>query len=119
MLTSNFTSYILRCIAMYFIFITTHYAASHLYINWCVPYGFKGFMLSPFLTLAPHCQLLRWAIYNGGICINTCWFLMGGWLLGKFQMITGGLFQTSEKPCTDTGRAGLRHLRKKLYARDK
>jgi hypothetical protein len=76
-------------------------------------------MLSPFLTLAPHCQLLRWAIYNGGVCINTCWFLLGGWLLGKFQNITGGLFQTSEKPCLNTGREKIRHLRKKMYAKDK
>ncbi len=72
---------------MYFLCAIFHYIASHVYIAWCVPYGFRGFIMSTFLTLSPHCQALRWAIYNGGICINTMWFLLGGWFLNKFQQM--------------------------------
>jgi hypothetical protein len=38
--------------------------------------------MSPFMAAAPHCQALRWGIYNGGNSIVSMWLTMGVWLVG-------------------------------------
>jgi len=53
--------------------------------------------MSPFLTLSPHCQFLRWVTYNGGVCINACWVLFGSWLISKFQHLLNGLVEPCDK----------------------
>jgi hypothetical protein len=65
--------------------IIAHYIAAHLYIYFCVPLSFIGFLISPFMALTPHCQAFRWIIYNGGVIINMMWFLIGNWLLNIFN----------------------------------
>lgn len=59
--------------------------------------------MSPFLTLSPHCQFLRWVTYNGGVCINACWVLLGSWLISKFQHLLNVLVEPcikdSDKEC--------------------
>jgi hypothetical protein len=37
------------------------------------------------MTMSPHCQALRWVIYNGGYTINMMWFILGNWLLSKLK----------------------------------
>ena len=74
---------IFRMIMLYLMCIIGHYLASHLYTYYCVPSTVFGFLLSPFMTLAPHCQAFRWVIYNGGTTINMMWFLLGNWLINK------------------------------------
>ena len=64
----------------YLCWIIIHYIASQLYIQLCTPWTFYGFVLSPFLTLTPHCQGLRWIVYNGAGVINNMWFIFGSWL---------------------------------------
>ena len=73
-----------RMILLYITCIIAHYLASHLYVYYCVESTFIGFLLSPFMTLAPHCQAFRWIIYNGGYTINAMWFLLGNWFINKF-----------------------------------
>jgi len=88
-LSNYLCRYILLCIG----FITAHYVSAHLYVWWCVPSGVKGYVMSPFLTLSPHCQFLRWVTYNGGVCINACWVLLGSWLISKFQFLLNVLVE--------------------------
>ena len=59
--------------------------SSHLYTNYCVEASLTGFLLSPLMTMSPHCQALRWVIYNGGYTINMMWFILGNWLLSKLK----------------------------------
>ena len=70
---------------MYFVWIIMHYFASHLYTKLCVPNNFYGFLVSPFLTSTPHCQGLRWIVYNAANTINTMWILIGTWLCSKIM----------------------------------
>ena len=62
---------------MYFVWILLHYLSAHLYIYFCVPATIAGFLLAPFMVPAPHCQALRWAVYNGGNVIIAMWVLIG------------------------------------------
>jgi hypothetical protein len=68
---------------IYLLWILFHYFASHLYIEYCVPKTWTGLVISPFLTATPHCQGLRWMIYNGGIQINQMWITIGSWICIK------------------------------------
>jgi hypothetical protein len=65
---------------MYILWIILHYTASHLYIYLCVPKTFWGFIASPFMTITPQCQVLRWIIYNGANMINSMWIILGSWI---------------------------------------
>ena len=75
-----------RMILLYIICIIAHYVSAHLYVYYCVESTFIGFLLSPFMTLAPHCQAFRWVIYNGGYTINTMWVLIGNWFINKYLL---------------------------------
>ena len=68
---------------IYLLWILFHYFASHLYIEYCVPKTWMGLVISPFLTATPHCQGLRWMIYNGGNQINQMWIMIGSWICVK------------------------------------
>jgi len=72
---------------IYLVWIVIHYGASHLYIKLCVPDNVNGFILSPFIAPAPHCQALRWSIYNGGNSISAMWIILGAWSLSHLQPI--------------------------------
>lgn len=76
---------------MYIVWIGLHYIASHLYIQFCVPNTLYGFLMSPFMAATPHCQGLRWLIYNAAIMINNMWLTLGAWLCSTiFITNTGG-----------------------------
>ena len=61
---------------IYLIWICLHYIASHLYVNYCTPSSLLGFIASPFLTHALHCQALRWCILKGADTINIMWTVL-------------------------------------------
>jgi hypothetical protein len=73
---------------IYLLWIMLHFFASHLYIKFCVPASFIGFIVSPFLTTTPHCQGLRWVIYNGANTINNMWIIIGSWLTSSLLYFT-------------------------------
>lgn len=77
---------------IYLLWVVVHFVSSHLYIRFCSPSTFTGFLMSPFMAAAPHCQALRWAIYNGGNNIVSMWLILGVWLMSCFP-----LFQKTEK----------------------
>jgi len=71
---------IINIAGIYVAWILLHYIASQCYITFCVPNTVYGFVMSPFLAPAPHCQGLRWAIYNGANVIGNMWIVLGTWL---------------------------------------
>ena len=68
---------------IYVVWIVLHYVCSHLYVSWCTPLTVVGFLLSPFVVPAPHCQAFRWVIVNGSNSITTMWFAVGTWIAKK------------------------------------
>jgi hypothetical protein len=56
-----------------------------------------GFVLSPFMAAAPHCQALRWVLYHGGNSIISMWVSIGLWCLGYLKPITNVFVVNDEK----------------------
>lgn len=73
---------------IYIIWIVLHFAAAHLYTTLCVPNNIIGLLMSPFLTATPHCQGLRWIIYNAANVINNMWLILGAWLCSTLLVIS-------------------------------
>ena len=84
----KYIKFTLKASGIYLLWISLHYGASHLYIKFCVPNTFYGYLISPFLTPTPHCQGLRWVIYRGAEIINNMWFLLGTWLATSLIFFT-------------------------------
>jgi len=78
---------VLRIILIYALWILLHYLASHLYVYWCTPFTWTGLFMSAILIPAPHCQGLRWIIYNGATTIQAMWFLLGGYIIHFVESI--------------------------------
>jgi len=72
--------FLCKASSMYFLWICLHYFSSHLYIKFCVPNTLLGFVMSPFLISTPHCQGLRWIVYNAANIINNMWIIIGSWI---------------------------------------
>ena len=85
------TLFIFKVSGIYFLWISLHYFSAHLYFKFCVPSTIIGFIMSPFMIMTPHCQGLRWIVYNAANIINNMWILIGAWvysmiwILGKEQ----------------------------------
>lgn len=71
---------ILKASGIYLLWICLHYFSAHLYIKFCVPDTIIGFLMSPFMIATPHCQGLRWIVYNAAGIINNMWILIGAWI---------------------------------------
>ena len=85
--SNKFVSYIFKTSVflfkisgIYMLWICLHYFSAHLYIKFCVPNSIIGFILSPFMITTPHCQGLRWIVYNAANIINHMWILIGTWI---------------------------------------
>ena len=76
---------IIKISGVYLLWIFLHFCASYLYTKLCVPTTFVGLLMSPFLTATPHCQGLRWVIYNGANIINNMWIVVGSWLCANIM----------------------------------
>jgi hypothetical protein len=72
---------------IYIMWIVLHFAAAHLYTTLCVPNNIIGLFMSPFLTATPHCQGLRWIIYNAANVINNMWLVLGAWICSTLLVI--------------------------------
>lgn len=72
---------------IYIVWILLHYVASHLYVKMCVPSTVVGFLLSPFMTATPHCQGLRWIVYNAANIINNMWIILGAWIMSNVLVV--------------------------------
>jgi hypothetical protein len=89
--TFNYLYYVIKFAfkvsGIYLMWIILHYGASHLYIQLCVPKTTWGFLISPFLTATPHCQGLRWIVYNAANVINNMWVILGAWICSTILLI--------------------------------
>lgn len=72
--------FVVNVSGIYLLWIFLHYLASHLYVRLCVPNTIIGFLMSPFMTATPHCQGLRWIVYNAANMINNMWVILGSWI---------------------------------------
>lgn len=79
--------YVYSASSVYLFWIMLHYFSTQLYMYYCAPRGFYGFLISPFLVAAPHCRAIRWIIHNGGNMVDNMWIILGTWLCSK--LITG------------------------------
>ena len=68
---------------IYLFWIFVHYVSSHMYVYFCTPNTFIGFVLSPFIVAAQHCRALRWVMFNGSASIDNMWIVFGTWLCAK------------------------------------
>jgi len=78
---------IINVSGIYILWIFLHYLASHLYVKLCVPNTVIGFFMSPFMTATPHCQGLRWVVYNAANMINNMWIMFGAWICSTILII--------------------------------
>jgi hypothetical protein len=74
------TLFVFKVSGIYLLWISLHYFSAHLYIKFCVPNTIIGFIMSPFMIMTPHCQGLRWIVYNAANIINHMWILIGAWI---------------------------------------
>jgi hypothetical protein len=79
---------IINITGVYIMWMILHYLSTHIYTELCVPKTITGFFISPFLTTMPHCQCLRWVVYNGGNVINHMWVVIGTWLFSYIMIFT-------------------------------
>ena len=71
---------LLKASGIYLLWICLHYFSAHLYVKFCAPDTIMGFLMSPFMMATPHCQGLRWIVYNAAGIINNMWILIGAWI---------------------------------------
>ena len=83
----NLYSLIYKLFGIYLLWICVHYFASHLYVKICVPNTLLGFIMSPFMIPTPHCQGLRWIIYNAANMINNMWIITGSWICSNLLIL--------------------------------
>jgi hypothetical protein len=79
--------FLFKISGIYILWIFLHYFSAHLYVNFCVPKTFIGFIMSPFMISSPHCQGLRWIVYNAANIINNMWILIGSWIYSLIWII--------------------------------
>ena len=79
--------FIIKLSGIYLLWIFLHFIASHLYTTFCVPNSLYGLMMSPFMTPTPHCQGLRWVVYNGANVINNMWVILGTWICSNILIL--------------------------------
>ncbi len=72
--------FLFKVSGIYLLWICLHYFSAHLYIKFCVPDTMIGFIMSPFMIMTPHCQGLRWIVYNAATIINNMWIVIGAWI---------------------------------------
>jgi len=86
-ITFNFFQFIIKISGIYLLWILLHFSASHLYVKFCVPNTIVGFVMSPFMTATPHCQGLRWLVYNAANMINNMWIILGAWICSTILIV--------------------------------
>jgi hypothetical protein len=80
--------FFIKITGVYLVWIILHFTASQLYVKLCVPNSITGFLISPFITATPHCQGLRWIVYNAANVINNMWAVLGSWICYNILFIT-------------------------------
>ena len=96
-------STITRGATVYIMFILLHYAASNIYPRMCTSLTVMGFIMSPFMVLAPHCEAMRWVIVFTGTQIRNMWIWIGGYLVYNMDaIIASNIAPAKDLPVDDT-----------------
>ena len=69
-----------------------HFACANMYPQMCCNMSFFGFIMSPFMTVTPHCQALRWFVDYSANQLKNYWLFLGTYLV---SCITKRLFLTN------------------------
>ena len=83
MIDNKYINNIIKLASIYLLWICLHFIASNLYSELCTHISIMGFITSPFLTLSPQCQALRWVIQTGANTINNMWIVLGTFICTK------------------------------------
>ena len=81
------TIFFLKASFLYILWICLHYFSANLYVKFCVPNTIFGFIMSPLMISTPHCQGLRWIVYNAANIINNMWIVIGAWIYSMIWII--------------------------------
>jgi len=76
-----------QVVLIHFCWVSIHYMAAHLYTRLCCPLTVFGVALSPVMTMTPHCQAIRWCIFQGALSINSMWITLGTWVASKIHCV--------------------------------
>ena len=76
-----------QAVIVYGLWVVAHFCAPFMYVRWCVPFSFVGFIMSPFVATMPYCTALRWVIQTSGDTIMTMFILLGTWLISKIMQL--------------------------------
>jgi len=87
--TVRLAIFVFKLSSVYLLWICLHYFSAHLYIKFCVPSTLTGFIMSPFMVATPHCQGLRWIVYNAASVINNMWIILGAWIYSMIWIWRG------------------------------
>ena len=71
---------------IYLCWILVHMISVNLYCHFCAHISIYGFIMSPFVTVAPHCVALRWLTTNSINSISHMWTIIGAWLITKIPL---------------------------------
>jgi hypothetical protein len=88
--------FLIKVSGIYLLWIILHFFASHLYVKLCVPNTIIGFLMSPFMTATPHCQSLRWIVYNAASTVNNMWLILGSWICSNILILNKENLQDSK-----------------------
>jgi len=69
-------------VKVYLLIIISHFTCVHLYTFFCTPKTLVGFLMSPFMTQAPHCVGLQWIISYTHKAIQSMWITFGTGCIG-------------------------------------
>ena len=81
--------FISQVAGVYLTWITLHYGAAHLYTKFSAHDTVVGFILSPFMVVAPHCRALRWVVSTASGVIENMWIVFGTWVCANILTIPG------------------------------
>lgn len=70
---------------IYIFWILVHYISSNLYSHFCTHLSFLGLIMSPIMTISPHCKVFHWFTVNSILNINNMWVAITGWILLKIK----------------------------------
>jgi hypothetical protein len=102
--TAKTTVYVICDAAkIYLLWVLLHYVASQLYIPFCSPRSFWGFIITPILAVTPQCKALRWVIHTGGNTMETMWVIFGAWCCAKVVPTTASALTMLGKPKISSG----------------
>jgi hypothetical protein len=115
---------------VYFGIVLAHYISSNVYPIWCCNNTLIGFIMTPFMIVAPHCEALRWIIHYTGEQIRNVWWWLAGYLvyyvtstitsyLANFRVNVRPDSENNHNISLDTEENVKRRTRSSVYNNDK